>query len=114
MIARINLTVMDASELDDAVELVDVVVGGGGDRQRVATTVRFDPPCGDRGGVLFEASSHDAVMADIGVERRGVTATELEAGGGFPVVSEPVDAIQLAHRCGAAELIEPTTSTDGL
>ena len=78
--------------LDGVVEGVDVVVGGGGDRHRASLPVVGHPLLGDGGHLVGELAAADPVVSLVGVEGGGVGVAELEGGGRFPRLGEPVDA----------------------
>ena len=100
--------------LDGVVEGVDVVVGGGGDGDRPAVGGEAEPVVGDPVEVVVEGAGDDPAVGLVGVERRRVAGAQLQRGGGFPRVGEAVEAGQLVHPAGGAQLGEQPAPADGL
>ncbi len=100
--------------LDGVVDGVDVVVGGGRDRQVLTTPVAADPGVGDVVEMLEERSGEDAVVVEVGVETSRITVSQLQGRGGFPVVTEPMDWLQFEGASGRAQLGEHAAAADGL
>ena len=97
--------------VDGGVDGVDVVVGGGRDRHVLAPVAGAGPVVGEVVDVLVERCRDDAVMVQVGVEAGGVAVSQLQGRGGFPLVVEAVDRVELDGPAGRAEFAEhPATA----
>ena len=76
--------------------------------------VMVDPGGGDAVEVLIERAGDDPVVGLVGIERSGVTGTQLQGGGCFPVVGEPVQSLELLDTAVGAQLGEQAAAADAL
>ena len=97
------------------VDGVDVVVGGGRDRDRTARRrVRPIQRSAMSVEVVVEGAGDDPAVGLVGVEGARVAVSQLQRGGGFPRVGEAVDAVELVDPAGGAQLGEQAAAPDGL
>jgi hypothetical protein len=67
---------------------------------------------GDVVDVFVERCGEDAVVVEVGVEAGGVAVSQFEGRGGFPVVVEPVDGVELDRASGGAQFGEHAATRD--
>ena len=97
-----------------SVDGVDVFVGAGGDRDRVAVGVVCDPFGGDRRGVFGEGAGDHPAVFEVGVQPGRVAVSQLQRRGRLPRCGEAVDVFELDAAGGGAELVEHAAASDGL
>ena len=64
--------------------------------------------------VIIERAGDDPVVGLVGIERSGVTGTQLQRRGCFPVVGEPVQSLELLDTAVGAQLGEQATAPNAL
>ena len=112
--AGVELADDEAEPLDGVVESVHVVVGGGRDRDRLPCSGEADPLLGDLVDVLAEPSGDDAAVVLVSVQAARVAGAEQQRGLRLPRLVEAMQAGQLVHSAGGAQLVEQTAPTDRL
>ena len=110
----VELTGGGAGGLDGVVDQVDVLVGGGGDGDRLVVLVAVEPQVGDVVEVFVELAGPDSAVRDVGLDRARVAVSQFQGCGGFPGLVEAVDAGEVVGPSGGAQLVEHPAATDGL
>ena len=118
-VADLEVLVVELSDgesvgLHGVVDGVDVVVGGGRDRDVLAALVGAGPGGGDVVEVFGERRSDDPVVVCVCVEAGRVAVSQFEGRGCFPVVVEAVDGVEFDGAPGGAEFGEHATAADGV
>ena len=111
---RIELAGGNSGGLHSTIDGVDMIVRRGDEGHRLATLLEFDPRFGHRGEVVVECAGDDPVVRFVGVEGAGITGSQLQGRGSFPVVGEAVEVFEVVDSAVGAQFGEQAATTDGL
>ena len=107
-VAGCGRSCLDAALIWSTWSLVEAVIAIV--RRAASCRARF----GDAREVFVDGAGEDSVVVDVGVERRGIAASQLQGRGCFPGFVEAVDAVEFDRSAGAAQFVEHAATADGL
>jgi hypothetical protein len=105
-LVRVEAADVAPGGLDGRVDEVDMLVGGGRDRHRLARGGLGDPRDGQAAEVVVKGPGYKPVVGLVGVECSGVAGSQLQGGGRLPLLPEAMQARQLVHPASHAQLVE--------